>query len=297
MSAMSSKGQQYLNLINEITRSSVWHEAMETITKNPSKTKKLIIDHGHLHAEGVVAQALKFLDELEEYPFRDFVYPERIEPTGRDQYLVTIAALLHDIGLSKSEMNHAFSSAEMAKELFLDKSDLAKEDKDIIIDAIERHSDGFHLIEDFNYIKTRARGLGRTAYLETDLVVPVALYLADKLDVHKGRLAHEGNPECTDPKFDSLVEAFSKINKVEFRLVAHNRRRQKGGGSLPVDTAELHYYVDEGFDVNALSLWPKCIAVPRKVAKDFLGLKKFKFFVNNDMVKLDQIIRDLKHFH
>lgn len=294
---MSFKAQQYNNLINEITESSVWQEAMDTITKNPQGVRKLIVDHGRTHVDGVVNQALSFLSDLEEYPFDDFVYHERVQPTGgRDQYLVTIAALLHDIGLSKSSMNHALNSAEMAQKLFLDKSGLAEVDKKVIIDAIERHSDGFRLVEDFSIMKTKLRWLGRETVLETDLAVPVALYLADKLDVNKGRLEHEGNPECKDSEFDPLLEAVSKIERVEFRLVDRGKDA-KSGEKLPVDTAELHYHVDEGFEVDALKLWPKCVAVPRSVAKDFLGLKKFKLFVNDEEIKISRIVQNLRHIH
>lgn len=284
--------QQLQELIEGITNSQVWKDTMGIITANPFGMKKLIIDHGLSHADRVVNNALQFLYDLKEHEFNDFVYHESLRDTERDQYLVTIAALLHDISLSTNEEDHAVKSAEMATKRFLSEADIPDVDKDIITDAIRRHSNGDHLAEDFEILKIKSKEVMRKAILDTDLAVPIALYLADKLDVTKERLEHEGNPGCTDPRFDDLVTAVKKIHKTEFRLI--DRGKGENGRQLPTVAAELHYFVDKDFDPQGLSLWPKCIEVPLDVAINILGLKVFKFFVNNKEVDINQILKNRK---
>lgn len=83
-----------------------------------------------------------------------------------------IAALLHDIGTIEGKKGHAHRSSEMCIH-FLEKTKLTKECKDIIIHAIDDHSNG------------------------NEITSPVgaALLLADKIDLSKNRVLELGKKD------------------------------------------------------------------------------------------------------
>lgn len=89
-----------------------------------------------------------------------------------EQYIIEetkIAAILHDIGAVQGKKDHAIRSWEFAEKYFLEKN-IVLRDKDLVLDAIKNHSDGF----------------------DTDNVIRLALILADKLDVKSTRITKLG---------------------------------------------------------------------------------------------------------
>lgn len=98
-----------------------------------------------------------------------------------------IAALLHDTGALQGKENHAERSFEFAKK-YLGENKIKLKNKDLVLDAIKNHSDGF----------------------DTDNIIQLVLILADKIDLKKTRVSDagkniEGIRQCqyiNDIKFD-----------------------------------------------------------------------------------------------
>ena len=80
-----------------------------------------------------------------------------------------IAAILHDIGAIKGKKNHALRSYNFAKKYITD-NNIILENKDLVLDAIKIHSDGF----------------------DSDNIIALTLILSDKLDIKHTRVAKEG---------------------------------------------------------------------------------------------------------
>lgn len=80
-----------------------------------------------------------------------------------------IAALLHDLGCIEGKDNHPHRSCLMAKNYF-EQNNVILKNKDLVIEAIRIHSDGF----------------------ETDNIMALVLILCDKLDIKKNRVAKAG---------------------------------------------------------------------------------------------------------
>ncbi len=80
-----------------------------------------------------------------------------------------IAAILHDVGAIEGKKGHALRSYKFAEKYFVDKSILL-ENKDLVLDAIKTHSDGF----------------------DSDNIIALSLILSDKLDIKYTRVAKEG---------------------------------------------------------------------------------------------------------
>ena len=80
-----------------------------------------------------------------------------------------IAAILHDTGAIDGKANHAFRSYVFAKQYF-EENNIILIHKDLVLDAIKAHSDGF----------------------DSDNIMALTLILADKLDIKYTRIAKEG---------------------------------------------------------------------------------------------------------
>lgn len=106
--------------------------------------------HGRYHAMYVV--------KVIEHILRALSYDNNTVELGK------IAGLLHDIGCTYGKKEHAWMSSNMCVE-FLNKTNLAQEDKYIIFHAIQDHSNGNNI----------------------NSVIGAALLIADKIDVSKNR--------------------------------------------------------------------------------------------------------------
>ena len=169
----------------------------------------------------------------------------------KEKLLLQIAAYLHDIGLADSANNHDIHSAELAKKyLSGPKVDIDLEDAYTIVHAVANHSDG----------------------KEMNTIVDVALILADKLDVTADRIVRVT---------DKITAECMKIQATEFKL---------HGKLMKAERAELRYTVDKGFDLSIFKAWPKAIKIPYRVATEYLGLKDFRFFVNDEQIELKTVI-------
>jgi len=80
-----------------------------------------------------------------------------------------VAAILHDVGALEGKEGHTLRSYEYAKSYF-DRKNIELKYKDMVLDAIRMHSDGF----------------------DTDNVMALTLILSDKLDIKYTRIAEGG---------------------------------------------------------------------------------------------------------
>lgn len=80
-----------------------------------------------------------------------------------------IAAILHDIGAIEGKKNHALRSYNFAKK-YITENNIILKNKDLVLDAIKIHSDGF----------------------DSDNIIALTLILGDKLDIKHTRVAKEG---------------------------------------------------------------------------------------------------------
>ena len=169
----------------------------------------------------------------------------------KEKLLLQIAAYMHDIGLADSARNHDVHSAALTEKYLANpKVDIDLRDAYTIVHAVANHSDG----------------------KEMDSIVDAALILADKLDVTADRIVRVT---------DKITAECLKIQATEFRL--HGKLGKAEG-------AELRYTVDEGFNLEIFKEWPKAIVIPYRVATEYLGLKDFKFLINDEEVELKGII-------
>jgi len=123
--------------------------------------------HGRYHTMFVIDKV--------EYILNSLSYDSRTIELGK------IAALLHDIGNIAGRWNHAVKSSVLAK-VFFDGSDhLLPEEKSMIVQAIEDHSDGNNLSS----------------------AIGAALLIADKSDISKRRILPV---ETIDAWHENLLE-------------------------------------------------------------------------------------------
>lgn len=125
---------------------------------NKVNENNLLACHGRYHATFVINTIENLLTKLN--------FGEGIIELGK------IAGLLHDIGTIEGKKGHAHRSSEMCI-YFLDKTKLSQESKNIIIHAIEDHSNGN----------------------EINSPVGAALLLADKIDISKNRVLELGKQD------------------------------------------------------------------------------------------------------
>ena len=125
---------------------------------NEKNKDVLLACHGRYHTTFVVNTI--------EYILNSLGYNSKMIELGK------IAGLLHDIGTLNGKKGHAIKSSEMCK-MFLDKTHLSHEDKNIIIEAIANHSNGEHISSP----------------------VGAALLIADKIDISKNRVLELGRKD------------------------------------------------------------------------------------------------------
>lgn len=105
-----------------------------------------------------------------------------------------VAALLHDIGLSKGDkIDHALESSRIFKN-YIDEKDFSKEELSILEQAIQDHSKG-------NNIKS---------------LVGLALVLGDKLDVTFHRTIHSSIQDTINKEIQKIKNVDIEISKHEF---------------------------------------------------------------------------------
>lgn len=151
--------KNYLDIVHEI-------ENTRFITDG-----KWDFDHGLGHYKRVAQYAQNFLEQLGE--------------DARTIELSRVASLLHDIGLiKKNKVDHAILSSKLFYK-FLDDGDVSEEEKEILRQAIEDHSNGKNI----------------------NSMVGLSLLLADKLDVTYQRVE-------TSSIHDYINNEFAKIKKV-----------------------------------------------------------------------------------
>lgn len=290
--------KQYATFISDICDSDSWKSYMKAVTDNPRDFVCLAFDHGTRHVKNTIKYAKAFLDELAESSLKDFLYGEECHSVERDKYLTSITGLLRYVG------EHEFLSTDITNKIkiieneFIDHSGLSEEDKSTIIDAIcwwsqqdifsERYQQDINQI---NVAKERFKVHRGILYLDTSIAIKMSLFLADMLDVGPDRITGStydirGHERGIRP----LAEAYKKIEKTEFRLT-YNPNLGKINGFYPKNAAELHYTVEDGFDVGTLKLKPELILGPRSIAKDILGFRSFKFFVNDEEVNVNRFVK------
>lgn len=219
-----------------------------------SPDEKFGADHGFNHMRNVTAIGI---DLLESFVGWGYSSSDTIQ---KEKLLLQIAAYMHDIGLADTSNNHEVHSAELAKSFLLGtkkykaKVDISEEDALTIAHAIYNHSEG----------------------METRTNVDAALLLADKLDVAGDRILR-----CfsTSP----ILHELTKVKKTSFKF--YGKKPGKADG------ATLSYETEGGFDVLALREWPKCVAIPMKLTKEYFKLPKFEFVVNGEQINVKEIIR------
>lgn len=163
---------------NKILNNKFYLETVDKIEKKHFITNgKWDWDHGLGHYKRVAYYAENILKQL--------------NADSRTIELAKIAALLHDIGLSESNINkteHALLSANIFRN-YLDGIDVNKNEQEILEQAIRDHSNG-------NDIKT---------------LVGLSLVLADKLDVTYHRTINSSIQ-------DKLNTEIQKIKKVDINI-------------------------------------------------------------------------------
>lgn len=131
-------------------------------------------EHGFGHAQRVAMYVVRLLTDLQ-------MSDEIIE-------MGAVAGLLHDIGLiTGQKKNHAKKSAELAKQ-YLRRFKLTDQQKEMIVQAIEDHSNGNHI----------------------QSVIGAALLLADKIDVSHYRVFKSSIK-------DEINLEFYKVRNVEVK--------------------------------------------------------------------------------
>ena len=204
-------------------------------------------DHAWKHINSVMETGKIFLEHCTTFGF------STANTVLKEKYLFWIAALMHDIGLADTNINHAIHSAELAKK-YLSRVDIDEKDAATIVHAISNHSDGG----------------------ETQTIVDAALILADKLDVTKNRLTKDRAIIDNDAIFAEM----QKIEKVEFYFFGRDGK---------AEGAKLRYSTSGDFNVSALSSWPKCVTIPKKVALEYFKVPKFRFFVDDEEIDVKTV--------
>ena len=284
--------QQYLVFLLALDDDPNWKSCMEANTSNPWNLPELAFDRGLNHAIKTAHFAKHFIHDLADHSFKDFLYGEECHSVERDQYLMTIAAMIRDVG--EHDPNIA-KEGRLDKFSYLKESEFCAEDKDIISDAVLHWNEVDNLIEDFDMMKEIAKVHRRKPTLDTGTAIKISLLLGSMLDVGPGRVTRSTYEVHTNRdrlmignEIRPLALALKKIEKVEFKLV-YNDHYGKVAGPNPKNAAELHYTVADEFNVSDLKLWPELIQTPRRIAEEFLGLKSFKFFVNDKQVNIRRV--------
>ena len=281
------KLKQYFDLISTIEESTFWKEQTEIYSGNYNDLPSLYF--GLKHIMITIINAGSFLHDLANSDLKNFLYSEYNHSIERDIYLMTIVAMLRELDSSPEV------SAKMARRKFLAHSELSEEDQDIIIDAILHWMDGPVLIEQMDTYKERFKVHRKKPVLDTSTAIKISLYLASVLNI-TNRAASPYRPHgCyCDEYYTALkiCQALGKDSKAAFHLTYNPNLGKKGIiGSNPKNAAELHYTTGSEIDLSVFKLWPELLTVPRSIAKDFLGFRSFKVFVNGEEVNISRFLR------
>lgn len=110
---------------------------------------------------------------------------------------IKIACLLHDTGARLGKENHAIRSYEFAKEYF-ESHNMNFKNKDIILNAIKNHSNGF----------------------DCNDIISLTLLFSDKLDIKKNRITEAGKKVIGNRQYthieDIEVNIKNKILEINF---------------------------------------------------------------------------------
>lgn len=279
--------KQYLALILMMKDSRDWLYQARIWSGNYNILPSLYF--GLNRIDNAIANAGTFLRELAASDLKDFLYGDEYHSMERDIYLMTITAMLREIDSDRLE------SVKRAKGEYLAHSGLSDEDKDIVTDAILRWIDGPALIEQFNEYKERFKVHCKKPVLDTSTAIKISLYLASALDI-TNRTASPYRPHgCYCDEYytaEKICQALGKDSKAAFYLTYNPNLGKKGIiGSNPKNAAELHYTTGSEIDLSVFKLWPELLTVPRSIAKDFLGFRSFKVFVNGEEVNISRFLR------
>lgn len=277
--------QQYAVFLWELDENEDWWSCMRANTNNPWNLPNLDFDLGASHVFKTIEYAKSFIHDLTENSFKDFLYGEECHSVERDLYFMQIVAMLRDVGEHEpSKANRAYKYDKLR---YIRGASFPDEDKDILIDAILHWDEAAELVEDFDKMKEIAKVHRSKPTLDTSTAVKVSLLLGSMLDVGQHR-----TPNCISaPEHRLLAKAFRCVEKVELNFT-YNDHYGKVSGPSPKNGAELHYTATEDFNVNALKAWPELILTPRLIIKDLLGLKSFKFFVNNKEINIGRFAKN-----
>ena len=98
--------------------------------------------------------------------------------------------------------NHSLRSYEFAKKYF-EKNNIILKNKDLVLEAIKIHSDGFN----------------------SDNIIALALILSDKLDIKYTRVAKEGYKVKGMKELQYITNIFIEINNknIEIKFICHEK--------------------------------------------------------------------------
>ena len=106
-----------------------------------------------------------------------------------------IAAILHDTGCIGGKENHAYRSYEYAKK-YLEENNILLKNKDLVLEAIKNHSDGFN----------------------TDNIIQLVIILADKIDIKKSRISKFGKQVEGNRQYQYINDIQFEINNNDFYI-------------------------------------------------------------------------------
>ena len=106
-----------------------------------------------------------------------------------------VAAVLHDTGCTEGKENHEIRSYEFAK-LYLEKNNIQLKNRDMVLEAIKNHRNGF----------------------DTDNIITLTLILADKLDIKKTRVTREGCNVIGNRQYQYINDINLKIDKNNLKV-------------------------------------------------------------------------------
>lgn len=106
-----------------------------------------------------------------------------------------VAAVLHDTGCTEGKEDHEIRSYEFAKD-YLKKNNIQLKNKDMVLEAIKNHRNGF----------------------DTDNIITLTLILADKLDIKKTRVTREGCNVIGNRQYQYVNDINLKIDQNNLKV-------------------------------------------------------------------------------
>jgi HD superfamily phosphodiesterase len=181
--------------------------------------------HGKGHALTVVATAEKIL--------QSFACDARTVELGK------IAALLHDIGCIAGRWEHAKKSAALARVFLNDADFLSREERDVIVQAIEDHSAGKNISS----------------------AVGAALLIADKTDLSGQRILPMEN-------LDTVHKNLLEVETIDIQVSEKN---------VTINYITTKKFSIDILVADFITEYQKAYTIPRKAAKYFGCDCIFKF--------------------